>query len=1660
MAKKLVYNYTFDASAQTVEISGRHKLRTLQLITNVTDNVIIYNFADSTKGGTISYDETQNKSTLTLTYDTTSMSDSDELQIFIDIQEDKVEFGETFTDPVSKLRVSNPENLIDTDFEYGLQPTKWETIETVNNVPSVYSRAPGVSIEEISVVNATANSEDIEVTCAEEHGLSTGDPIEVRGLTSRTAEGKYLVTAVPSTTKFLYRASAPQGSTGDKKTAYTTIIPGSFFTGSNLHYETFDGVKTDGANPSTLTVTTETAHGFSTNTSLYITNTVGKREVILSEAGDSAAPDGDNYIDTTNDSLYLPIHGLYNNQRVTITAESDIFETSTGAIVPVDAITAKAAYEAAKTQCETFVTTFKSDQDHSRLYMNHVGTRPTYMYNDVTGIIPNTSYGTAITQEIRWRDADAYYYFYRDAVRKARYVYNPFGLTSTQLYTGEPVDIGPRININLYYSGVNASSYPSNLSNMGFFHVSTPFVNNTYTDFILTVKQVPSFAAVDAYRVANGGPSSNAANAFLESNYEYGGHKEHTLAGTTFDYRDTTVNTYDTTWRWHYGIKYVDAGAGEVSMYVMDVFLTNTTFPNYNTDTNRSLYDGNNSDLTHNDRDRTGPRWHIQALFGLDDGHDDSNGGRFRSSSEAATRAQAMAEAVADALTSVGLASGDQVDIQYVNDNRVKLKSTSGTPYDITGIGTGPFTLTTDQTFGIADDYYTIGGVTTTTMNIDATTKLASRTIEFDNNDVSEDSQTNYFYINFPNGHGLSDGQKVTFNNLTGTNPTGITSGTEYYACAPNSTYVTLAASESDFDSQTYVIGAASTAGTYNLEIASISGRVAAAGTVTTATNSKVVTGTDTRFRSQYAIGDSFVLDPLPTYQYGDYEVGTIASVVSDTSLTLEDNAGITTSSAKHFIDTKINVRADGTFIHRPFDGGVEITAGSSPDSKVIRQTRKYFRYQSGKGIQCSMAINFNPYRPARSLVGTASSTDATITTEYPHGLTVGDQIKVRKAELETTYTPTGATYDPDTGVMVVTLAGHGFVAGETVTLAENSFTFTCAYDDHATNHTYPRETDPAGGLKPILITETTTDTFSVNVGVSKSPNTGIHTFVSVDSDAVTHIDTSNIYNGDKTVQSADTFTFTYTAGGTVTSDTANPKGVVEYTIQNYTDAGIRAGLFDDQNGMFYEYDGSVLYCVRRSSTAQLSGTVQTVTNSTSINGTNTKFENQVKAGDYVVIRGQSYKVTRVVSDTQLDIQPKYRGTSNDGVIVTKTVDTKVPQHLWSIDPSDGTGPSGYNLDINAIQMVYLDYSWYGAGKIRFGFKDTLGHVKYVHEFLHNNRLNEAYMRSGNIPGRYEAFNIGKPSYVPGLFHWGTSVIMDGGFDDDDSYLFTASGKSLSYTNGDTDSSTTNAAGQLFEYNIPGRKKSDWYLKLSFPTADADKFSTGIPLYTSDNELDGQTVDYATYGASAFEVYIFLERSKNGPGIYPTVGNATSVSIGAPSAGDSGGIDLTSLIPLVSLRLAPSVDNNLIGVLGERDIINRMQLKLDELGISVSHDTRISVILNGSLSNIKYENVGAPSLSQYIAHEYGDTIQDGTVIYEFRASGGSLGSSGERTVLTSNFDISKLIDMGNSILGGDGVFPNGPDILTICASVLDTNTVDSSNPYQVDSRISWAESQA
>lgn len=78
--KKLITNYTFNATAQTVTFTDYTTIRleSVLLITNVTDNVIVYNFADLGFGGSVT------DNILTLAYNTTGMDDTDSLQIFYD----------------------------------------------------------------------------------------------------------------------------------------------------------------------------------------------------------------------------------------------------------------------------------------------------------------------------------------------------------------------------------------------------------------------------------------------------------------------------------------------------------------------------------------------------------------------------------------------------------------------------------------------------------------------------------------------------------------------------------------------------------------------------------------------------------------------------------------------------------------------------------------------------------------------------------------------------------------------------------------------------------------------------------------------------------------------------------------------------------------------------------------------------------------------------------------------------------------------------------------------------------------------------------------------------------------------------------------------------------------------------------------------------------------------------------------------------------------------------------------------------------------------------------------------------------------------------------------------------------------------------------------
>jgi hypothetical protein len=991
--------------------------------------------------------------------------------------------------------------------------------------------------------------------------------------------------------------------------------------------------------------------------------------------------------------------------------------------------------------------------------------------------------------------------------------------------------------------------------------------------------------------------------------------------------------------------------------------------------------------------------------------------------------------------------------------------------------------------------------------------------------------------------HGFITGTKVRYSNGGGTNIGGLANNTDYYVVNISKDYLQLAATAEDAASGIPITVSSFGGGVdHTLTTSQINGFVTGSGTVTTAAGSTLVNGNNTAFSKILKVGDKFRLFPPNTtitstfssanvtvnptnqitvtghgFQTGDsvvYTAGsgsvapggltssffyfvrridantvalfntiadatantnrvvftsqgsgsthslvetipsspiirTITAIGSDTQVTVNRPYSASYSAVSYSYQTFVYVRPQGYSLHRPFDGGVEMSVGVGTSwASIIRQTRKYFRYQSGKGIQTSFGINFKPTIDLEKIVK-VSNTTFQCTTRRPHGLINGLSVEISEARTS------------------------------------------------------------AGAL-------------------------------------------STIYNGTFQVTVLDSLNFTCIATTSVPNAPENVAyGFPQFNVDSWQNGALRAGMFDSQNGMFFEFDGQKLYAVRRSSTQQIGGTAAALQGTEWVFGTGTSFTKQLSVGDFIVMRGQSYKVSSIISDTRLTIKPEYKGSSgiekefdpgngtsgvvrvaddlfvlqnhgfsnnlpvvydsidgtpigglingrvyyidfidNDqfklkatpdatvdvsissvgagtphsftpaksGIIITKTVDTRTPQEEFSIDPLDGTGPTGYDLDLNTIQMAYMDYSWYGAGKIRYGFKTLSGEVQYVHEYIHNNFQLESYFRSGNLPTRYEVTTYANPTYIPFLFHWGTSVIMDGKFDDDKAYLFSASGQTLSIagttakTFGSTAINITNN-----QINVPTH---------GFASGNAVQFigltATGT---TGNNNQNPAITAQAGYNFNRLQnsSTLFVRSvDANNVTLHPTSNDAVANTnvIDITSQGNAqytyylypqGSLNNTSganYQPLISLRLSPSVSSGLTGKLGDRDVLNRMQLRIKELAIQTTQLVDVKVLINPRLNNLNFTSVPTPALSQIIQHTSNDTVSGGIQVYNFRAAGQN-GVEQSTTV-----DISDLFELSNSILGGDSVFPDGPDILTVAVARLTGNTTLTS------AKLTWTEAQA
>ena len=788
----------------------------------------------------------------------------------------------------------------------------------------------------------------------------------------------------------------------------------------------------------------------------------------------------------------------------------------------------------------------------------------------------------------------------------------------------------------------------------------------------------------------------------------------------------------------------------------------------------------------------------------------------------------------------------------------------------------------------------------------------------------------------------------------------------------------------------------------------------------------------------------------------------------------------------------KLYPRPQGSSVHRAFDGGVKFSTNSiSKNQQAIRQTKRYFRYQSGKGVSFSTGSILEPALENVDEIS-SSGTTVTVVSASNHNVEKGSQIDVR-----------GCSDNAYNGIYTVT---------------------------------------------------NIVDPFTLEYEVPSAPT-----------DTVT--------------------------GG-------------EYSVTPVGGYGtkLEIGMMDQQNGIFFRYASGSLSVVRRTSTFQLSGRVSvvngstTISNYTTLNGQTTKFAKQLEPGDYIAIRGCSYRVDGIVSDTQMVIFPDYRGPSADNVPVTKTVETEWEQSEWNLDRMDGTGKSGYTLDPTRMQMFYMDYSWYGAGFIRWGFRAEDGNVIYAHKIPNNNVNTEAYMRSGNLPARYEVNTLppatiasstlsnldtrlyvkDAPTHFPST---GTLRIKQQTATNDALYEYVNYSSKVSFirdifgvsSNIITVASTANltpGGAQTITFDVPfsnivagktyyvstvpsgttftisetpgggvktlldaigsalsplSTARSGYFDGLTREKAGANSVGlsiltgsssgtvasatgvqagqrvvgAGVPDGTYVYSISGTTIQLSQAVTADNPTVNFIKMGTNGAAntfTYSTtqpIGvellNATNVpqishwgssvimdglydddrayvyTVGTKLRRTIGtGSNRTRSV--LALRISPSVDNGIIGSFGSRELINRMQLVFRNMDVLSEGQFFVELVLN-PIPTISTEwlPVGGTSLAEYSNFDGRSDVDfiGGEVIYGFYAGGS------DDNAVPQSYNLGSVKEISNSILGGgsneyttslppdpSGIYPDGPEVVGIRVTNI------GSSGAKIDARISWTEAQA
>jgi hypothetical protein len=520
-----------------------------------------------------------------------------------------------------------------------------------------------------------------------------------------------------------------------------------------------------------------------------------------------------------------------------------------------------------------------------------------------------------------------------------------------------------------------------------------------------------------------------------------------------------------------------------------------------------------------------------------------------------------------------------------------------------------------------------------------------------------------------------------------------------------------------------------------------------------------------------------------------------------------------------------VYTRSDTYFIHRPYDGGVQLgTGGPQHGAQAIRMSKKYIRYQSGKGIMYTTGALFAPSYDLQSLNATDVSIGSfinVITDDVDHGCQVGGIIKIQ--------------------------------------------------------------------------------------GVETSGYNGTYTIVDIVNERQFRIQAqsvlSNVYA------------------------TLGPNA--KMSLVSWHGATVRAGAFDEQNGMFWQYDGRTLAVGLRSATFQIAGTIDIAKDTNLVSGTNTRFRDQLKAGDKIVIKGMTHTVNSISSQISMTVTPDYRGATD--AVASKLClirDQIIPQNKFNLDRLDGTGESGYNVDISTMQMIGLQYTWYGAGFIDFMLRGSDGNYVFAHRIRNSNVNTEAYMRTGNLPVRYEVINesaIGKLAESVTATQ-ATIPLLDAADFPNESGVVYIDNEFIAFT-GKTSNTLTGCTRTAPLTNFVGGSQRTFRAG----SATTHEYNTGVVL------VSNTISPIVSHWGSAFLTDGRFDEDRGYIFSYASTGISVT----------------TTKQTAFLIRLAPSVSNAIVGDLGERELLNRAQLLLKAIELTSETGTG-GIVVEGVLNPSNY----------------------------------------------------------------------------------------------------------